>query len=90
VTGTATGFQLGLEDRLGLTAWVDVTAVGGLPRPYARDPGRTKTMLKTLRFKGACFRAARKFNLTSVRAILIKCDRDDKKAIAFDDLQIVG
>jgi len=88
VIGASTGFELGLEDGNGFRAWVDTDMVGGLPRPYARDPGRVKTMLQTLRFKGACFRAG-KFRIESVRAILIRCDRSDRHAFALDDLQIV-
>jgi hypothetical protein len=84
----ATGFKLGLEDISGVRAWVGSDAVGGLPRPYARNPGMIKTMLKTLRFKGACFEAAR-FKINRIQAILIQCDRKDERAFAFDDLQIV-
>ena len=85
----ATGFRLGLEDKNGIRAWVDSNEVGGLPRPYARDPGRIKTMLKTLRFKGDCFQGGRKFNSKSIQAILIQCDRRDDRAFAFDVLQVV-
>ena len=46
-------------------------------------------MLKTLLFKGACFQGARKCNIKNVRAILIRCDRKDEGAFAFDDLQAV-
>jgi hypothetical protein len=48
-----------------------------------------KTMLETLRFKGACFHARRKFTIKSIQAILIQCDRKDERALAFDDLQLV-
>jgi hypothetical protein len=89
VPAGATGFKLGLEDKNGGRAWVDSDEVGGLPRPYNRNPGMIKTMLKTLRFKGGCFDTAPKFDLKSVRAVLIKCDRKDERAFAFDDLQIV-
>jgi hypothetical protein len=86
----ATGFQLGLEDINGLQAWVDSDEVGGLPRPYARNPGNIKTMLKTMRFKGACFGGEREFDPAQIQAILIRCDRPDERALAFDDLQIVA
>jgi hypothetical protein len=90
VPAGATGFELGLEDRNGIQAWVDADAVGGLPRPYARNPGMIKSMLNTLRFKGACFRTTtRRFDIRSIQAILIRCNRRDKRALAFDDLQIV-
>jgi len=96
----ATGFELGLEDTNGVVVWVDSDSVGGLPRPYHRKaddeaedwPGwdTTKTMLKTLRLRGSCYAAAnREFNIGTVIAILIRCNRDDQRALAFDDLQIV-
>jgi hypothetical protein len=47
-------------------------------------------MLNTLRFKAPCFAKAQpKLDLTTVRAILINCNRADKRPLAFDDLQIV-
>ncbi|MEJ8849512.1 hypothetical protein [Variovorax rhizosphaerae] len=82
-----TGFLLGLEDQLGIRAWVDVDAVGGLFRPYPRNPGMIKTMLSTARFRGACFKAKR-FDLSTVVAVLLQCDRKRPRAIAFDDIQI--
>jgi hypothetical protein len=88
VPAGATGYKLGLEDKGGVQAWVDSDEVGGLPRPYARNPGMIKTMLKTMRFKASCFSGDR-FDVKSVQAILIKCDRKDDRAFAFDDLQIV-
>jgi hypothetical protein len=66
---------------------VDCDEVGGLPRPYPRNPGMIKTMLSTLRFRGGCF-AAPRFKIKTVRAILIRCDRKEPLPIAFDDLQI--
>jgi hypothetical protein len=87
VAPAATGFQLGLEDGGGVRAWVDCDDVGSLPRPYPRNPGMIKTMLSTLRFRGACFQA-KEFQLTRVVAILIKCDRPKPRAIAFDDIQV--
>ncbi|MGH2531390.1 MAG: hypothetical protein ACRDJW_03685 [Thermomicrobiales bacterium] len=88
----ATGFQLGLEDASGFTAWVDSDAVGGLPRPYDRtaDDSFTKTMLNTLRFRAECFTAPRgRFDIPEIRAILLRCNRPDNRALAFDVLQIV-
>jgi hypothetical protein len=87
VAASGTGFELGLEDQNGVRAWVDCDDVGGLARPYPRNPGMIKTMLSTLRFRGACFRA-REFNASKVVAILIRCSRRDPRPIAFDDLQI--
>jgi hypothetical protein len=87
VAASGTGFQLGLEDAGGGRAWVDSDDVGGLYRPYPRNPGMIKTMLSTLRFRGACF-AGRRFELKKIAAILVKCDRKEPKAIAFDDLQV--
>ena len=85
----ATGFRLGLEDAKGTIGWVDSDQVGGLPRPYDRD-GYTKSMLNTLRFKASCFKTAEpRLDLGTVRAILIGCNRKDKRPLAFDDLQIV-
>ena len=85
----ASGFQLGVEDANGLTVFVDVDLVGGLPRPYPHTVF-TKSMLNTIRFKADCFRAAnRRVSITKVRALLIACNRRDERALAFDDLQIV-
>jgi hypothetical protein len=77
-----------VEDENGVQAWVDTDEVAGLPRPYARNPGMIKSMLNTLRFKGACFMAPR-LDLRRAKAILIQCDRPDDRAFAFDVLQIV-
>jgi hypothetical protein len=87
VAPNLTGFSLGLEDVGGSRAWVDCDDVGGLPRPYPRNPGMIKTMLSTLRFRGACF-TDRKFRLTKVVAILVRLDRKEPRAVAFDDLQV--
>jgi hypothetical protein len=46
-------------DAIVTAGWVDSDEVGGLPRPYARNPGMIKTMLKTMRFKASCFSAER-------------------------------
>jgi hypothetical protein len=87
VAQSPTGFQLGLEAANGATAFVDCDLVGGLPRPYPRNPGMIKTMLSTLRFRGACFQA-KEFELGKIVAILIRCNRKEPRAIAFDDLQV--
>jgi hypothetical protein len=89
VPAGTSGFQLGVEDTNGVTAFVDVNAIGGLPRPYLH-PFPTKSMLNTLRFKTECFKVGnRRLSLTKVHAILIACNRADERATAFDDLQIV-
>jgi len=100
--GSLARFELGLEDSAGNVRWVSSDGVGGLPLPfplpvYLRADGRlfdkNKTMLKTLRFPAACFgtvRPRRGFDLASVRAILIRVDQPDGRAIAFDDLEIVS
>lgn len=89
IQANATGFQLGLEDANGTISWVDSDAVGGLPRPYDR-PSQAKTMLTTLRFKAECFLIGqRKFDLRRTEAILIRCNRNDKRALAYDDLEVV-
>jgi hypothetical protein len=102
VPAGATGFMLGLEDESGAIAWVDSDGVGGLPRPldrraydlaqrYATD--KTKTMLKTLRFPVSCFksppRSRKPFDPKRVVAVRLRMNRMDKRALAFDDLQIV-
>jgi hypothetical protein len=89
VPNGASGFQLGVEDVNGVTAFVDVDLVGGLPRPYTR-PAPTKSMLSTIRFKAECFKVGKsRLSLAKVRALLIACNRTDERATAFDDLQIV-
>jgi hypothetical protein len=89
VPAGASGFQLGMEDVNGLTVFVDVDLVGGLPRPYLH-PLMTKSMLNTIRFKADCFKVGnRRLSLTKVRALLIACNRRDERALAFDDMQIV-
>jgi hypothetical protein len=100
----ATGFKLGLADARDKRGFVDSDDVGGLPRPYDRRaddfaiferdfdfPDFTKTMLKTLRFPVACIvaRAEPSFDPTKVRAIVLWMDRNDGRALAFDQLQIV-
>lgn len=96
-----TGFRLGLEDQNGTVAWVDSDGVGGLPRPlgrraydlaqwYATD--KTKTMLRTLRFPTACFESPtgpRPLDPERVVAVWLQLNRMDRRALAFDDLQLV-
>jgi hypothetical protein len=103
VPAGATGFLLGLEDDNGAVAWVDSDGVGGLPRPLDRRAydlanawdhrDKTKTMLKTLRFPVSCFksppRSRKKFDPRRVVAVRLRPNRADKRALAFDDLQIV-
>lgn len=89
VPSGSTGFELGLEDVEGTVVWIDSDKVGGLPRPYDR-PGQIKTMLTTLRFPGACFAEQNeKFIVNRLRAILVRCNRPDRRPLAFDVLQIV-
>lgn len=90
VSGDPTGFQLGLRDSNGVESWVDSDDVGGLPRPFPRNPATMKTMLKTLRFKSGCFAVNSKVDLSSITTILLRCNRKDERALAFDDLQIVA
>jgi hypothetical protein len=85
-----TGFQLGLRDANGVEAWVDSDFVGGFPRPFPRRPATMKTMLKTLRFKSGCFAGNRRLDLSSITAIMLWFNRSDERALALDDLQIVG
>lgn len=89
LAAAATGFELGIEDTSGNQTWVDSAAVGGVARPFDR-PNQVKSMLSTLRFKTACFKAGKKrVNLREVQAILIRCNRKDLRVLAFDDLQLV-
>lgn len=84
----ATGFELGLETSGGTVLWEDSDDVGGVPRPFEREAfGPTKTMLTTLRFPASCFSTGRR--LPRIRAILIRLNRGDQRALAFDDLEIV-
>ncbi len=101
LAGPATGFLLGLEDANGAIAWVDSEGVGGLPRPLDRrafdgpvwSDDLVKTMPNTFRFPSRCFksppRTKRRFDPTRVVAVLLRLNRPDGRAIAFDDLQIV-
>lgn len=97
VPSGVTGFELGLEDDKGTTAWVDSEAVGGLPRPYDRraddlakyGDDRTKTMLKTLRFPAECFeKALDEFDIRRVVAVRLRLNRGDQRALSYDVLQI--
>jgi hypothetical protein len=97
----ATAFDLGLEDVNGTTVWVSSDDIGGFLRPFDRraddlaapriGSDKSKTMLKTMRFPVGCFAAQNeKLELNAIRAILIRCNREDRRPMAFDDLQIVG
>jgi hypothetical protein len=95
---TPTGFRVGLEDSQGTIAWLDVDDVGGLARPFDRhaldaaefNGDLVKTMLSTYRFPGHCFvDPNKKFQLGKVQAIHLGLNRNDKRPIAFDDLEIV-
>lgn len=88
--GAATGFRLGLRDANGTESWIDTDDVGGLPRPFPRNISTMKTMLKTLRFRAGCFAVGNRLDLASVTTILLHCNRSDRRALAFDDLQIVA
>jgi pimeloyl-ACP methyl ester carboxylesterase len=96
VPAASTGYQIGLEDAAGRTSFADSDGAGGVPRPFDRRADdvatlgfdRTKTMLKTHRFAAACF-AQSGFDLTQVRAVLLRLNRGDGRALAFDQLQIV-
>ena len=46
-------------------------------------------MLKMLRFQPVCFLLADKPDLKVIQAILLRCSRQDKRVIAFEDLSIV-
>jgi hypothetical protein len=85
-----TGFQLGLTDSNGVTAWVDSNLSGGIPDPY-EHPFTFKTMLNTMRFPASCFaQGVRRFRIDAIKAIKIRCNRAPKHPpLAFDDLQIV-
>jgi hypothetical protein len=89
VSGPSTGFQLGLRDANGIESWIDSDEIGGLPRPFPRNPSNMKTMLKTLRFKSGCLAINSKLDLSSVTTILLRFNRTDERALALDDLQIV-
>ena len=86
----ATGFKLGVETTTGTVFWVDSDGAGGVPRPFDRTAGTwsptTKTMPSTLRFPASCFGLPAK---ARIRALLLRLDRKDDRALAFDDLEIV-
>lgn len=92
VPAGVTGFQLGLRDTHGTTVWVDSDEAGGVPRPFDRhnrDPW-TKTMLSTLRFKSHCFRVdGSRLDIDNIKAILFRLNRNDQRALAFDDIEFV-
>lgn len=93
-----TGFRVGVEDINGTIAWVDVDDVGGLSRPFERrtfdlgrgGPDKTKTMLSTFRFPGACFGVGDKnLRISAIQAVHLGLNRGDGRPIAFDDIEIV-
>jgi hypothetical protein len=88
---TDTGFQLGVRDSAGATAWVDSNGVGSVMTPYVNNTP-AKSMLRTLRFPASCFVAANaKLRAGSIQMILIRQNRPmPHPPLAFDDLQIVG
>lgn len=86
VAKDGTGFDLGIEDAEGQIGWIDADSVGGVPRPFER-PGRSKTMLSTLRFTPRCATGPRRLDLRSVVALHLR--PHDDRPLAFDDLQIV-
>ncbi|MGE5636386.1 MAG: hypothetical protein ACM3UV_05530 [Nocardioidaceae bacterium] len=66
--------------------WVDSDDVGGVPLPFDRGSW-TKSMMSTLRFPAGCFGLSRRQRV--IRAIVLRLDRPQARALAFDDLQIV-
>ena len=66
-----TGFKLGLRDVGGAESWVDSDEVGGVRRPFPRNPATMKTTLTTFRFRTGCFTVASGLDLTAVAAIMI-------------------
>ncbi len=86
IAATGVGFAIGVEDAAGNVRWVDASAVGGVPRPYARNDIYQRWVMKTLRFPLSCFNA---LDLTGVRALHLKpAGMAASRQIAFDDLQI--
>jgi subtilisin family serine protease len=91
-----TGFRIGLEDSRGRIVFVDSNAGGTLPRPFDRKSDDllnsgvdfTKTMLETFRFPAGCFPSGT-LDITTIRAIHLQLNRNDGRALAFDQLQIV-
>lgn len=96
---SASGFQVGLEDASGVTAWVDSDRLGGLPRPYFRkthDLSKfrgldiTKTMPETFRFPSSMFvEVEPSLDLSNIVAVILRFDRDDERVFLFDDIFIV-
>lgn len=97
---TTTGFLLGLEDAAGKISLIDSSKfAGGLPGVYDRRADDlvnrpfidfTKTMLKTFRFPVNCFAEAHVgFDKTKVVALHVRLNRNDSRALAFDQFQIV-
>ena len=78
-----------LERIDGSILWIDSDDVGGIPIPIDRSTldHKTKTMLKTLRFSGHCLQGTN--TEIFVKAIVLRINRPQHRALAFDDLQIV-
>jgi hypothetical protein len=99
IPSSTTGFRIGVEDKAGTIAWIDVDDVGGLSRPFGRRAfdlprwyaaDKTKTMLSTFRVPGHCFKeSAPKLDPTTIVALHLGLNRGDRRPIAFDDLEIV-
>ena len=89
IPNNTTGFELGVVDLEENEAWITSACAGGLPRPQKRSDNYTKTMLKTLRFPAQCFLDVNnQLKLEKIRTIRIRLYKDDRRHIAFDDLQI--
>ena len=88
VPAGGTGYLIGLEDAAGRIALADSDSAGGVPRPWSRELAFTKTMLTTQRFPAGCF-VGNRFDMTRVRAVVLRLNRGDGRAIALDQLQVV-
>lgn len=92
-----TGFRIGLEDTGSRVAFVDSNAAGTIPRPFDRKADDlahfgadfTKTMPETFRFPARCFSGSGGFDIRNIQAIHLQLNRNDGRALAFDQLQIV-
>jgi hypothetical protein len=94
----ASGFELGLEDGKGVIAFLDVDAIGGLPRPYLRKlhddthwkVDLTKSMLETFRFPVARFLTVEPtLDPDQIAAVILRFSRGDARTFIFDDLCVV-
>ena len=92
-----TGFRIGVEDTGKRVAFVDSNAAGTIPRPFDRKADDlahfhvdlTKTMPETFRFPARCFSGSSGFDIRNIQAIHLQLNRNDGRALAFDQLQIV-